>query len=347
MTLCAACGAANDSDARFCSACGRALGGSPAANTKRRSIGRFRLPAELERILPALLVLAFVLGLISLGTAWWSYSSSTSSGSLSVNFVPGGSYYVSCSASRCAGFSSGSFPYAALGGGSIGSMYATVEGLLGLAVALAGVVAVLRVLAAWGRFRTSLLWTSLLSLASVIVLLATMAWTATSQPGALPAGVQFSGTGGSGPSPATSFWGSTANGNASWGAGAGWYLALAMILLLLAVLVLQPLLDRRRAATTRSAARPARDVAAPAALPRYTAPPPPVPITRSPVTRPPIPGRSSPPPEPAPTPASALPVPPPPPESTAEMVPCPECGTPNLARSRVCSYCQRPLGPRD
>ncbi|MGA9840437.1 MAG: hypothetical protein WBS16_08420, partial [Thermoplasmata archaeon] len=329
----------------------------PPPAARRNRTRRFRLPTDLRRVFPAILVLAFVLGLISLGTAWWSYSDSTTNEHLSVNFVPGGTYYLACSGSGCAGFNSGSFPYSVQGGGSVGSVYETVLGVGAIAVALAGIVALLAVLAALGRTRSSPTLSTLLGGGTILLLIATMIWIVTAQPGAVPAHLYDAGTSASGASPQNSFWGSNGDGTASWGAGPGWYLALSCVVLLTLVLIVIPLLDRRRHGVgIRGAAAPS-PVSGPVAsrtyLPppastaprRYSAPPPAVPVSRPTATRPPIPPSARPDPaDPVAAATSTAPVPPPTPAvEAAEPVACPACGTPNPAKSRVCSYCQRPL----
>ena len=317
-------------------------------------------------LLPVLLVLSFLLGVVSLGTTWWSYSANGGGGSFSIGFLPGGNYDVSCS--HCAGFSSGSFPYSAIGG-SVGGIYEAVLGLMIATVVLTGLATGIAVLGWLGR-RTGWWQRSgsfVLIVLSFVFTIAAVAGTVAAQPGSFASNTSFDGLGGTGASPASSFWGS--NGAASWGAGAGWYLAAVMTGLLVvvcAVLILaghERLAVPERRSRTATAQPVARTYAAPdpaeVAPPRaYTAPPPTTTFARPTVSRPPIASYSGTRVTPRPVPASKTtagdappdaPVskaPPPPKVAAAPapaMVECPECGTPNLAKSRTCSYCQRSL----
>jgi len=312
-------------------------------------------------LLAVLLIASFVLGVVSLGTAWWSYSSTGGGGSLTLGFVPGGDYVVTCSS--CGAFSAGSFSYSAFGG-TLGGLYEAILGLVALAVALTGLAAFIAVMGLLGR-RTGWWQRSgsfvLVFVAVLTTLVAAVAVVA-AQPGAFGPGSTFQGLGPGNASPTTSFWGADAAGTATWGAGAGWYLALASGFVLVAVIVLlfvvptpQPRVPEREVRTAVAPPTPS--------LHGYTAPPTAAPYARPAVSRPPIlsPTRVTPRPAPAPraapaprsegadafpdTPMSAakLPVPAPVPAEAPEMVDCPNCGTPNLAKSRTCSYCQRTL----
>lgn len=320
------------------------------------------------------LIAAFVIGAVSLGTAWWSYSATGGGGSNSLSFYPGGNYDVACTDSACGGFSSGSFPYSAIGG-SIGGLYEAVLGLMIAAVLLIGIVTAIAVLGWLGR-RTG--WwersgSFVLTVLAFLFAIAAVAGTVAAQPGSFGSGTTFPGLG-HGTSPLTSFWG--ADGAASWGAGAGWYLGAVMTGLLVAISAVLVLAGHRRlevperrarTATAQPVARayvPAPEVAAspPTADPTlrgYTAPPPARPYTPAPfVPRSPSASYSGtrvtprPPPRTKstgdePTPDTPVSRPPPPPALAptppAAMIDCPECGTANLAKSRTCSYCQRPL----
>jgi hypothetical protein len=289
-------------------------------------------------VLALLLIAAFVLALVSLGTAWWSYSASAGGGTTSVNFLPGSEYNVTCAGAHCGGFSAGSFPYTALGG-SLGSLYGTVMVLAAVSVALTGLVALFGALGAMGRRlgawqRSGSLF---LGLAAVILLLTALCWAVAAQPGAFPSGSSFTTSGSGSASPATSFWGSNAAGTISWGAGLGWYLALASVLLLCAVAILSVILGQKRLAIPERRARTVLSGAAPS-VPVYS-PPPAVPV----VTRPDIASPLFTPPPTAPAPVTAPTAVPSIPEEPAATRACPICGTENLARSRTCSYCQRSL----
>ena len=351
LSRCPWCGQSNETGARFCGACGRPTAGdtlpapaaAPANAARERTPRRLRFKPNLRLILPALLVLVFVFTLLSLGTAWWSYSTSAGGGNLSINFLPGSNYYLTCSGS-CSGFSAGAFPYSVVGG-SVGSIYGGVLGVLVAAGILAGLVALFGVLTALGRElgRWQSFLTFLFGGVVALLLLATVAWTATGQPGAFPPGFHFMGSTGSGASVESSFWGSSPGGGASWGAGPGWYLALAGAVLLGGVMVLLPLLTRRPArsrprptpAPPRTPVAPLRTFAPPPTRPAFAhlpmRPPP------APAARPATAGTPAAPSSPTSTPSEEEPAVP------AGYLPCPTCGTPNLAKSRVCSYCQRSL----
>jgi hypothetical protein len=302
-------------------------------------------------VLTVVLLLGFILAAISLGTAWWAYASSNGSSSESVQFVPGSTYSVTCSGSGCGGFASGSFSYSTFGG-SVGSLYGALEGLLILAVVLAGLATLFGLVALAGRRgRLFGLLAFFLGLGSGAILLLLGIWIDSSQPGSFGSNVTFPGTHAGGPSPSSSFWGTASAGGsvASWGAGAGWYCAVIAGVLLLAVAV--ALLLVAREATPRA--------------PRAPKPPPapkedrtfaPVPtgyrdFANRPVYAPPVHTIMSPPP--SPTPASSSPV-----QATAKSpapvlgtkpaapvatVECPSCGYSNSPKARICAYCQRPM----
>jgi hypothetical protein len=358
VTDCAACGRANEETAQFCGGCGRPLAGNAvppppppppggpglpvdeggrSSSLLRARLRRLFLRPNPRVLLATLLVVAFVLGIVSIGTAWWSYSSSAGGTSHSLNFLPGGNYNVTCSGSGCGGFSAGSFPYSNFGG-SIGTLYGVVLGLMAVGVALTGFAALVAVLAALGR-RTgwwqrsgSFVLAFFAILSTLIAVLATVA----AQPSAFAPNTMFDGLGTGGASPMTSFWGSNAAGTATWGAGLGWYLGLATIVLLGVIAGLLIVFGHQRLAVpgrrTRTAATPSPSVS-PVAR-GYTAPPAAVAPARPVAMRPPIPS------------AAKIPAPPPPvtaPPAAPDMVSCPTCGTQNLAKSRTCSYCQRSL----
>jgi zinc-ribbon domain len=351
MISCPWCGTSNEDGSKFCMACGRPVAPAPAPSAP---VPKSESPAKVRRswrfqpnvamILPAVFILSFVFGLLSLGTAWWSYSDKTAGGNFSVNFLPGSNYYLTCSGSGCGGFSAGAFPYTVVGGG-VGGMYGDVLGLVVVCVILLGLLALFSVLGIMGhglgRWQSAI--TTLFGAVTILVLFATLIWTAAGQPGTFPAGFYFMGSAGSSNTPDTSFWGSTTSGAASWGAGAGWYLALATVVLLCAALILLPWAGRRRRARTAPVAYSAPPsppfVSRPYTPPPQSRPAPPPPSGDSPrvitsprtvVTRPPASAPVS-------VPIVA------PPEVVGEPVTCSTCGTSNPAKSRICSYCQRPL----
>ena len=310
-------------------------------------------------LIALLLVIGFALAIASASTSWWTFSASGGGGSNSLSFLPGGSYDVTCTGGRCAGFSSGAFPYTALGG-SVGALYEGVLALLGIGIALTGAAAAIAVLSLLG-WRTGWWQRSgsflLIFFAFLVTLVADVA-VVTAQPGAFASNTQFQGLPAGGPSPATSFWGSS--GSASWGAGVGWFLGLATVIVLALVVVVLIVAGHTRLDVP--APERARRVAAtaPTAPARYTPPPAATPYARPTVARPPVAfaAGSRVTPRPAPkmaapasaaldpeSPISRAPPPPAPPAPAAApaMLACPFCGTENLARSRTCSYCQRSL----
>lgn len=377
MIVCGSCGRANEDGARFCGACGRPLTAGVASPGAAAPSGPPVAPAvagpargrslvgrglrRLERtnprwLLAFLLIAAFVLGAISLGSSWWFYTSRAAGGSISLGFVPGGDYVVTCS--NCGGFTAGSFSYSAFGG-SLGGLYEAILGLMAAAVALVALAAALALLAALGR-RTGW-WQRSGSFVLVFVALV-LAWIAAiavvaAQPGAFGAASTFQGLGPGNASPTTSFWGTDAAGTANWGAGAGWYLALAAGVLLVVIAAFLVLVGHERLRLPERTTRRPAEIPAPSR--GYAPPPVASPTVRPVVSRPPpvVPTRVTAPlarPSPSAAPASPWDETPraaPPataarsaaPTPAGPTIDCPNCGTPNLARSKTCSYCQRPL----
>jgi hypothetical protein len=286
-----------------------------------------------------LLVVSFVLVLVALVTPWWGYSTNATNDNVSFSFLPGSSYNVVCAGSHCGDLSSSSGQYSAIGG-SLSDVYEGVLGLVAAAVALVGIAALCTgysVLARRSKPIQPFLTRLCLVLAPLLVLTAIL-WTAAGQPGSFPSGATFVGSSSNGASPSTSFWGSNPADGATWGAGAGWYLGTVAVLLLFGVLLAVLLLARHPELSAEPERRTKAAIPAPTAAPRGYAPPPSAALGRPKYTQPPVPRDVA---APAPAAATVRPVVP---EAPAPvMVPCPECGTPNLARSRVCSYCQRSL----
>lgn len=354
MISCTGCGRANDVDARYCAGCGQTLpvasaplpipppppgfvGGGPlsppleAAPPRRAPRSRrFKFRPTPRFLVGTMLLIAFVLTLISLGTAWWSYSTNTTGETVTVNFLPGSNYNVTCAGNHCGGFTAGSPPYSALGG-SLGGVYETILVLVAVSAALAAFAALFGGLSALGRnvggwARGGVL---LFSGAAAIVLLVAVAWLPGAQPGAFPSGSSFTATSG-GASPGTTYWGSNPAGTISWGAGVGWYAAVVSVALLLTAVALLMVLGRQRFTVP---GRRSRSSVSSSAVPyRAYAPPPSEPKSSTAAVAPSFEN-----------PAKAVaPVAPEPAPSTAAQ-PCPNCGTENLVRSRTCSYCQRSL----
>lgn len=346
MIVCPGCGRSNEDSALFCGSCGRALAGAssrtlppppPPALATTTPVApprspRFRFRLGLRTIVALLLIAVFVLAIAAVATPWWSYSASTGGHSESVSFLPGSNYNVTCAGS-CGGFAAGSFPYSAIGGG-LGGLYEGILVLVGIAAGVTGLAALLTGLGALGwRIGKSMRFGVYLgSIAAGLLLLGALVWTASGQPGSFPSGSSFSGSG-SGATPATSFWGSNGAGTESWGAGAGWYLALASLIVLVVAIVLLMIASRRGAPATPE--RRTRAAVAPAPVaPRGYTPPPPAVAPSGPNAAGSLVTSSS--------KAASAPV-----ASEAADAPgtiaCPACGTPNLAKARSCSYCQRSL----
>jgi hypothetical protein len=302
-------------------------------------------------VLTLVLVVGFILAAVSLGTAWWTYTSSSGSSSEAVQFGPGSTYSVTCSGSGCGGFGSGSFSYSAFGG-SLGTLYGTLEGVLILAVVLAGIVTLFGLLALVGRGnRTFGLLGFLLGLASGGALLALGLWIESAQPGAFGSSETFPGTHAGGASPSSSFWGTGSGGGsvATWGAGAGWYCAVIGGVLVLVVAIALLFIDRQAMPRTPKAPR-----APPAPKEERSFAPVPTgyrDFANRPVYAPPVHTNMTPPPSASPPPT--LPV-----QATAKSpvpvlgkkgavpaatVECPACGYANSPKARICAYCQRPM----
>jgi hypothetical protein len=255
---------------------------------------------------------------------------------------------VTCSGSGCGGFASGSFSYSTFGG-TLGSLYGTLEGVLILGVVLAGIATLFGLVALAGRGgRIFGLLGFLLGLGSGAVLVLLGIWVESSQPGAFGPNETFPGTHFGGPSPSSSFWGTASNGGAvaSWGAGAGWYCAMIGGVLILAVAV--ALLVVGRQATPRAPRAP------PAPKEDRTFAPVPTgyrDFANRPVYAPPVHTSASPPPnEPvsvnAPVQAtakSAAPVLGKKSAAPVATVECPACGYANSPKARICAYCQRQM----
>jgi hypothetical protein len=368
MIVCAGCGLPNEDGSRFCGRCGRPFPGvvtpAPVASAPTvpssglappRSVNpsRFRravLHPNPRHLLAIFLLVAFVLGLVCLGTGWWYFSAPAGAGSVTDNFLPGSNYNVMCSGSNAHSCVAGSPPYTVIAG-PLGSMYVTVLALAAFSVALTGLAALFAGLAALGRNLGG--WqrpgTLLLSGLGAVTLLGTLLWVVGAQPGMIPSGSLIPGASATAPSPSGSFWGANTAANATWGAGLGWYFGLASVIFLLIVVVLLLVVGRHRLATPERRPRPVQS-APPVSFRSYTPPPPATVASRSGAVRPsptatqgtiPQTGtRVTPPP-----PTSPVTPPPVPPESEepVSMLPCPNCGTENLAKSRTCCYCQRSL----
>jgi len=295
-------------------------------------------------VLVLVLIAGFVLSAVSLGTAWWTFTATGGNTTQTDMFNPGSMYSVSCSG--CSGFAQGSFSYSTFGG-SLGSLYGALEGALIAAVVVAGLATVLGLLALFGRTGRGLTLVGvLLGVLAGGLLVGVSLWVESSQPGAFGSGVSLPGTSSSGPSPSTSFWGTSSAGGAvaTWGAGAGWYGALIGGVLVLAVGLALLWVTRETVAAKRAASDEREYV------PRARRESPPA-FVYAPTVRSSAPTSSySAPPIDAPVQASAkTPVPVLTKKATSPAEPtvdCPACGYQNSPRARTCTYCQRPMTAR-
>jgi hypothetical protein len=290
------------------------------------------------------LLAGFVLSAVSLATAWWSYTSSGGGTTDSVLFTPGSTYTVSCAGSNCGGFATGSFSYSVFGG-SLGTLYSTLEGVLVLAVVLAGIATLFGLVTIFGRGNRSLVLVgTILGLVAGATLLGVSFWVEGAQPSAFGSSATFQGTHAGGPSPANSFWGTSSAGGAvaTWGAGAGWYCALIGGILVLAIAVTLLFISR---ATYARAPRHEPRALPPSSHRESSRPTVYAPIVRGFAT---TPTQSyTPPPLDAPVQATAKTPVPARARSTAgaaeATVACPACGYPNSSRAKTCAYCQRSM----
>ncbi len=299
-------------------------------------------------MLTIVLVAGFILAAISLGTAWWVYSASSGSTTISDQFGPGSTYTVTCSGSGCAGFASGSNPYS-IWHGSVGTLYGAVEGVGILAVVLAGIATLFGLLVLTGRAgRRFGLLGFLLGAVSGGILLALGIGVESGQPGAFGPDPTFPYLRGGGASPTSSFWGSVSGGGsaATWGAGAGWYCAMIGGALVLAVAVGLLLVGREARARAPRPARPPKEDRTFAPVPTGYRD-----FANRPVYAPPVHATMTPPPSASPpvdapvqaTAKSPAPVLGKKAAAPAATVECPACGYANSPKARICAYCQRPM----
>jgi hypothetical protein len=362
VTTCANCGRPRLGANRFCIGCGRpfdtappAAGTSPAPSPPAAyapiPARRPRAPlsaVQRKLLFEIALLAALALAVASLVTPWWSFAYSSGGGSESVNFVPGVMYSVTCAGSGCGGFASGTFSYSNFGAGT-SALYAAALVVAAVATVFAGLVALIYglegVRSRTYRVPRARLFRFLCVLGALLAVGMTIA-VAAAQSSSFVSGATFPGTTSGGPSPTNSFWGSSHLGatSASWGAGVGWYCAIAAALLLLGALL--ALLAQARSARDEGALRApvrvavsATVVAAPLGAEAGTESEPPseAPSDRVPAS---TGGFRAPPsatPRVRPAPVSSGP------STAGATVACPACGFENSAKSRNCSYCQRPL----
>ncbi len=180
---------------------------------------------------------AGILSGLSALSPWWTLSGSGGGvGSVSIGFLPGGSFSASDNGTTA------SFSYASQGIGQIGALYEGILALTVLIMLISFVVGGLGLLRSFKGNRNSAgmdsvqVWAvCVLVLAVVAVLVIPLA-----QPGVFamhPAGLCAGQSGLK--TPCNSFWGSvSANGaTLSWGADVGWYLEIAAFAVLIAALL--------------------------------------------------------------------------------------------------------------
>ncbi len=264
MRVCGACQSEVEDQARFCDRCGAPVGSavlpppptgpsgtaaqsppvaSPWSSPRPRSKEVYfkRPPGYRDHrrtVASAILAAGFVLAAVALGLGWWTVSASTPGLSYSWSVLPGGSVGVSCSGSSTTCSYLSAFSVA---GSPLGSLYVDIGDLVAAAVVLALVATVLGFLGAYGMNfgRPQMTLILLFGVLSFVLLIAAVAWAAAGTGSAASSG--SSGAYGSG---TVYFWG--VNGTASWGAGAGWYVAVVAFILLL--------VGARRYASTRKEA---------------------------------------------------------------------------------------------
>lgn len=271
-------------------------------------------------------VLAIVAGVcagVSTISSWWSASASGSSGSGTLNFLPGGSATASIPGESV------SNSYASLGLGQVGALYEGILAYCLVVMIVSFAIGAIGLLWSFGKLhgpsKGSAVQTWAICLAAislVIVILVPLL-----QPDLFDRGSSGICTGGVS-SPCNSFWGSaSANGETvTWGADAGWYLAIAAFVLLIA------------AAVTWWLAKP-EPIEAPS-VPTAVVVPPPASF-EAPFAPPSTPPQ--PPPEVIVYPGSSAA--PPPPTPIAGRY-CPSCGAKNLSASAFCESCGKPLPSR-
>ncbi|MDE1819903.1 MAG: hypothetical protein KGI98_03495 [Euryarchaeota archaeon] len=190
-----------------------------------------------------LLLVGAVLLIVSIATPFWSDTESGSGVTYTIQFFAGNEWKEICSGSSCP---TGTLTctYSSSGGGcpaltNTGNLYGGVSGLLTGAIVLGFIAAILGLMGAlalsFGRIQMLLTW--LLILVALALAIAAPMWALGGQPGALTS--DYSSGSCAGTSPCNSFFGNacpsgTPSGvSCNWGAGAGWYMAIAGFALLL------------------------------------------------------------------------------------------------------------------
>lgn len=343
MTKCAACGADNEDQSKFCESCGQPMapavtaapvpvapptyapppsGGISPAYPSANPVyfKRIRGYRDQKRMVAAAVLAAgFVLAAVALGTAWWSVNTNfTYDGTTTTtgyNVYAGGTCSSTSSAS--------SSPPPCTVNGTLASLYSNLGTLVGVALALALVAAAFGFLGAFGlNFgRIQLTLTILFALIPFILLLAAAGWAAGSTPSAasLPSGDYF--------------WGSTSaiDATTTWGAGAGWYVAIVAALVVIVGMAMYAGTRTQPYTALELGYRPPVPTPAPAVAtwPAASGVPPPSPPGG-------YPGPAYPPPPPPPT-ASSYPFPASPAAPAAFA--CPRCQAMNQSGAKACWRC--------
>jgi hypothetical protein len=181
----------------------------------------------------ALALVGGVLALTSAFFAWWSISG----GGATISFFPGSS------ATASFGGVSMTQTYASVGLGQVGGLYEAIFALAIVGGILAIVAGIVGMAGGAGRIGTKRIGTGKgLVIAAIVLIVVAVALGPAMQPWALNQGNGHSTTCGSGngTTPCSAYWGSQTNGGvtATWGAAAGWYLALVGLILGIVGLVL-------------------------------------------------------------------------------------------------------------
>jgi hypothetical protein len=171
---------------------------------------------------------------VALGTSWWGVSITVSDYSISSNVFAGGTVTTTdtCSISYCGGLSASSTASCSSSNSTspFCTLYTDVGYLVAVALILALLAGVFGMLGAFGlNFgRAQLLLTILFGFVAFALLIAAVAWTAAGTGQAITNGCSTACPYGTS---TMYFWGDL--GAASWGAGAGWYIAVVAFILIL------------------------------------------------------------------------------------------------------------------
>jgi hypothetical protein len=207
---------------------------TPSPAPPEGPVNRDRVGASL------LLVIGAILLAVSSFQAWWTLSEASGGGTATAYFLPGSSYSTSGPPGN--GYFSGSGLYSAGGLTQVGQVYGAVLWIVIVLLVAAIVAAMIGFWGLSGTFRTrvTLYVTLLLTIGATVVGILLPLLLLGFQPAAFSGDVGDELSCPPGTSPCTTFWGSySAKGTAvSWGAGAGWYLALAAAGVLVCALIL-------------------------------------------------------------------------------------------------------------